>query len=95
MHPPCTPRCCRCAPQLVLLQISLALVRQFFVCLSLFCTMSSAAAASSSAPDVITLTALAIEPSTPVPIDAALKLTFAFDSTQEMADAFWDFKVRT
>jgi hypothetical protein len=53
---------------------------------------AAAASASSDAPDVITLTSLAIDPSTPVPIDAALKLTFAFDSTQEMSDAFWDFK---
>lgn len=50
------------------------------------------AAASAPSGDVITLTSLDISPSGPVAIDAGLTLTFAFDSTIEMAEAHWEFK---
>lgn len=47
-----------------------------------------------SAPvDMITLTRLDIEPATPTPIDAPIKLNFLFTSQQELAEAFWEFKV--
>jgi hypothetical protein len=58
-----------------------------FSCISL--AMAAAAPA-----DVITLTKLDIEPSGPTPIDSAIKLNFAFTSTQELPEAFWDFKAR-
>jgi hypothetical protein len=54
--------------------------------------MSAAAAASSG--DVITLRTLSIEPSAPAPIEAPLKLNFAFDASRELPEAFWDFKVK-
>jgi len=54
--------------------------------------MSADAAAPSG--DVITLRTLSIEPSAPAPIEAPLKLAFAFDAARELPEAFWDFKVR-
>ncbi len=51
--------------------------------------MSAAAAVSA---DVITLQSLTIDPATPAPIEAPLRLQFAFESTRDLPDAFWDFK---
>lgn len=55
-------------------------------------SVMSAAAAAAPSTDVITLSSLVISPSGPVPIDAGLTLTFAFDSTIPMDEAHWDFK---
>jgi hypothetical protein len=51
-------------------------------------------AAAAASTDVITLTKLDIEPATPAPIDAPIKLNFMFTSQQELPEAFWEFKVR-
>jgi hypothetical protein len=50
-------------------------------------------AAAAPSGDVITLQSLSIDPSTPVAIDAPLRLTFVFDAARELPDAFWEFKV--
>jgi hypothetical protein len=54
---------------------------------------SLAMAAAAPSGDVITLQSLSIDPSTPVAIDAPLRLTFVFDAARELPDAFWEFKV--
>jgi len=50
------------------------------------------ASSSSGSEDLIELRRCVLEPSTPAPIDAPVKLAFGFRSKKELKEAYWEFK---